>query len=47
MMVLILIPFPLLTNLMMDLRRAQETAAAARRQEETNKHQEEWMWSEE
>ena len=31
---------------MMDLRAAQETAAAARRQDETRRHQEEWMWSE-
>ena len=30
----------------MDLRAAQETAAAARRQDETRRHQEEWMWSE-
>ena len=30
----------------MDLRAAQKTAAAARRQDETRRHQEEWMWSE-
>ena len=30
---------------MMDLRTAQETAAAANRQVETRRHQEEWMWS--
>jgi len=30
---------------MMDLRRLAETAAAARRQLETRRHQEEWMCS--
>ena len=30
---------------MMDLRILAETAAAARRQVETRRHQDEWMWS--